>query len=100
MGVYVGRLFNCRPYRYISKGTGWKYSQACHLLADPDSLDDLHKMAYKIGLKRHWFQDHSTPHYDLVKSKRILAIKAGATEIDFKAEAAIIRAWRERRNAL
>lgn len=36
-------------------------------------------MAKRLGLKRVWFQSNSrTPHYDLVPSKRALAIKYGA----------------------
>ena len=53
----------------------------CHMFAD--TLDELHKIAKKIGLKRSWFQNKgSAPHYDVCKSKRILAVNAGAIEID------------------
>jgi hypothetical protein len=44
-----------------------------------DTLEELHEMADKIGLKRSWFQGKaSTPHYDLIESKRELALKNGA----------------------
>lgn len=52
---------------------------SCHMVSD--SLDELHKMADTIGLKRKWFQDKSIPHYDLSSSKRTLAIIHGAAEI-------------------
>ena len=73
--VYVDMLLNY----------GWKLGPSCHLLAD--SEDELHDFAAKIGMKRSWFQDgdtHTMPHYDLVASRRKLAVKNGAIEIDRK----------------
>lgn len=53
----------------------------CHMIAD--TLDELHAMADRLGLKREWFQDEASfPHYDIAKSKRSLAIAAGAIECD------------------
>lgn len=55
-----------------------------HLTADPDGdLDELHRIAAKIGLKRRWFQDKPWPmqHYDVVESLRAAAVTAGAVEI-------------------
>ena len=49
---------------------------SCHLTAD--TTEELHEMADKIGLKRSWFQDGRHPHYDLAKSRRTRAIRAGA----------------------
>ena len=51
----------------------------CHMTAD--SLEELHDMADKIGLKKEWFQNKSQPHYDIVPSKRFLAVDNGAIEI-------------------
>jgi hypothetical protein len=46
-----------------------------------DTLEELHEMALRIGMKKSWFQSaYSLPHYDLVTSKRKLAIIAGAVE--------------------
>jgi hypothetical protein len=53
----------------------------CHMMSDT-SIEELHKFAEKIGMKRDWFQDGSAPHYDLSKSKRVLAISKGAIEIE------------------
>lgn len=51
----------------------------CHMIAD--TLDELHAMADRIGIRRKWFQSQSsTPHYDICKAKRALAVKAGAVE--------------------
>jgi hypothetical protein len=57
----------------------------CHMFS-PD-LDALHAMADRIGVARRWFQDPRTmpkvswPHYDIAKSKRALAVAAGAVEV-------------------
>jgi hypothetical protein len=56
---------------------------SCHLTAD--TLDELHTMAAKIGMKRAWFQDHPVvPHYDLVASRRAAAVEAGAIEMPMR----------------
>jgi hypothetical protein len=49
----------------------------CHMMAD--SLEELHKFAKKVGLKRQYFQSSRFPHYDLCLSKRALALRLGAT---------------------
>jgi hypothetical protein len=65
----------------------------CHMIAD--TLDELHAMADRIGVARHWFQANaSTPHYDICKSKRALAVAAGAIEVDRDQLVAIIRSLR------
>lgn len=53
----------------------------CHMLAD--TPDELFSMADKIGVNRKWFQRKaSAPHFDIAKSKRGLAVVAGAVEVD------------------
>lgn len=64
----------------------------CHMLAD--SVEELHGMADRIGIKRQWFQNHGTPHYDICKAKRELALKSGAVEADRKQVVALIRKHR------
>ncbi len=46
-------------------------------------IEELHKMADRLGLKRIWFQpgDGTHPHYDLTSSKRALAIQFGAKPV-------------------
>lgn len=69
----------------------------CHMIAD--TLDELHLMAAKVGMRREWFQDiPNHPHYDLSKSKRALAISYGAVEIDGRELVAIIRKQRSIEN--
>lgn len=73
MAVYVDMLINY----------GWKLGPSCHMTADNDT--ELHAFALKIGLKKAWHQPnkHSAlSHYDLVQSKRKLAVAKGAIEID------------------
>lgn len=57
----------------------------CHMLAD--TAAELHAMADRIGIARHW---HQGDHYDICMEKRGLAIKAGAIEITMR-QAVIIR---------
>ncbi|MHB8409016.1 MAG: DUF4031 domain-containing protein [Acidiferrobacterales bacterium] len=67
----------------------------CHMLAD--SIDELHRMADRIGVDRRHFQSppkSSAPHYDICKSKRALALQHGAREIDRHALVALMRRWR------
>ena len=72
MAVYVDTLINY----------GWKLGPSCHLTADTEQ--ELHLFASKIGMKRSWFQNSKQdiiPHYDLVASRRILALRYGAIEL-------------------
>lgn len=55
----------------------------CHMIAD--TPNELHAMADRIGIERRWFQappKASFWHYDIAKSKRALAVAAGAIECD------------------
>ena len=77
MPVYVDELMEWGPT------PNWPFKYACHMVAD--TLEELHEMAAKIGLKRSWYQrspPHSTPHYDLTEAKRKQAIKAGAIPVE------------------
>lgn len=71
MAVYVGTM-------------EWPYRRMImfHLVAD--SVEELHEMVDKIGVNRKWFQNEKAdglPHYDICKSKKVLAIKHGAIEM-------------------
>ena len=52
----------------------------CHMIAD--DLDELHRMASAIGMRREWFQPLSFPHYDVSLTRRARALKLGAIEVD------------------
>jgi hypothetical protein len=73
MSVYVDPLLE-----YGGSCT-FRWPKSCHMYADTEK--ELHTMAKKIGLQREWFQDKETlKHYDLVASKRFLAVQNGAKE--------------------
>lgn len=67
----------------------------CHMMAD--TTEELLEMASKIGVQHKWIQDAGTPreHFDIAMSKRALALKAGAQEIDRNKLVEIIRAKRQ-----
>lgn len=68
----------------------------CHMIAD--TPDELHAMADRIGVARRWFQQPpkaSFWHYDIAKSKRVLAIAAGAIDCDRNTFVAHLRRIRE-----
>jgi hypothetical protein len=84
MSVYVDRARN-RFGRMVM----------CHMLAD--TLDELHAMADRIGLRREWFQSKaSTPHYDVSLEKRALAIRHGARDCSRAEIVEVIRRLRSR----
>ena len=67
----------------------------CHMIAD--TLDELHAMAERIGMRREWFQaapPASFPHYDVSQTKRALAVKHGAIEVDARELVAHMRRLR------
>lgn len=62
----------------------------CHMLADSD--DELHAMADRIGVSRSHHQYPplvSGSHYDICRTKRHLAVAAGAVEITRRQAAAM-----------
>lgn len=70
MAVYVDDME--APYRGMIM---------CHMSAD--STEELLAMADKIGVSRKWIQKAGTwqEHFDICKTKRALAVKAGALEV-------------------
>lgn len=91
MNVYVDPLMPCIPNAH------WRWRQSSHMFVDPETpLDVLHEFASSIGLKRAWFQHRrgGMPHYDLTPSRRSVAVRRGAIEVDRRMIAEAIRAWR------
>lgn len=63
----------------------WRGRFWCHLFTDIEDLEELHRFARRLGLKRHWFQEPpkaSWRHYDITREKRFQAVKLGAVECD------------------
>jgi acyl transferase domain-containing protein len=71
--------------------------QSCHLIAD--TPQELHEMAARLGMHRSWYQDRPTasfPHYDLVPSRRVHAVRLGAVEVTGRQLVERMRAIRAR----
>jgi hypothetical protein len=66
------------PGRYDRLPFGQRYW--CHMTSDT-SLDELHVFARGIGVTPGWFEDKSTPHYDLTEEQRRRAVQRGAVEV-------------------
>lgn len=70
----------------------WKLGRMkmCHMLAD--STEDLLAMADAIGVERVYIQHPGTTfeHFDICKSKRSLAVAAGAVEVSARHMALIL----------
>lgn len=78
MSVYIDELQKPLP-EMKSKGKKWNYPAFCHLTAD--TLEELHKFAFDLGLKKDWFQDApGNPHYKIVDNKRRVALGMGAIQ--------------------
>jgi len=66
------------------------YTDLVHLVCQ--DLDNLHKFAQRIGLKREWFQDHPKhPHYDLMGRMVNRAVKAGAIVVSSREIVTLLR---------
>lgn len=62
---------------------GLRYKRWSHMVSDVGP-DELHAFAAKLGLKREWSQERpkaSAHHYDIVPTKRALAVRLGAVEV-------------------
>lgn len=83
MSVYV----DCEKNQY-------RHMIMSHMVAD--TLDELHAMAQRLGLKRTWFQTsrNGMPHYDICQTKRAQAITFGAVEIDRRKMVELMRQHR------
>jgi hypothetical protein len=79
--VYVDEFRRWAPTKLRTFAAG-----SSHMTAD--TLDELHALAEKIGLRREWFQPHPlAPHYDLTERRRGAALLAGAVFVPAKEQA-------------
>lgn len=66
-----------------------------HLVCTPYSIENLHRMAVELGVKRCWFHARSAyPHYDLPKT-RIAEISAKCEILDAREILQIIKGTRK-----
>ena len=79
MTVYVDDM-----HRYSMGNYG--RMRMSHMIADTD--DEAHAMAARIGVARKWYQGD---HYDICRSMREKAVKAGAVEITIRQLGAMAR---------
>lgn len=80
MAVYVDSMFAAFGRMKMS-----------HMLAD--STPELLEMAHRIGVATRWLQHAGTTkeHFDVCKSRRALAVAAGAQEVTARELVEIIR---------
>jgi hypothetical protein len=84
MSVYVDAVTEYDPacIQPQARKHGQRWS---HMWCDEGDDEGLHRIAQSIGLKREWYQAHgSLWHYDCTPSKRALAIRAGAKEMNVR----------------
>jgi len=92
MAVYVDDFYTWEQSKY----RGMRMS---HMFADTPA--ELHGMARKLGLKREWFQDKSTPHYDVSITKRKKALELGAINLPIRSKTNRGKSrWREIRDRI
>jgi hypothetical protein len=76
LSVYVDSAF--------AVGDWGRWGGGGHLQAD--TLDELHELADRMGLRREWFQSKpgrpENDHYDLTRAGRELALEFGAVDED------------------
>lgn len=84
---------------YVDPLMGWggskqfRWTKSCHMYAD--DVEELHRFAAKVGLKRAWFQaDPRLPHYDLNKRRTLRALELGAVEVSMRDVAVHMKAIR------
>jgi len=85
------------PLRTVTPTPTWRWRQAAHLCAD--TLEELHAFAARIGLRREWFQEKSSPHYDLTAALYAFARRLGAVVLDRRTLVARLQANREAAHA-
>lgn len=51
-----------------------------HMAAD--TLEELHLMAERLGIRHHFQNKQGKPHYDICKQTKAIALELGAKEVD------------------
>jgi hypothetical protein len=87
--IYVDALFTqeSRDTRahFVGTRTGHRWCHCWSGTPGPAGIEELRRFGIRLGLKPSWFQQRSSlPHWDLVPSKRALALKLGARELSLR----------------
>ena len=61
-----------------------------HLICEPYSIENLHKMALELNINKCWFHNSNHPHYDIPKT-RIAEITAKCELVSSKGLLKIIK---------
>src|SRR5262250_958769 len=72
MAILIDSFYN------ETRGPVHYWRRRCGHLVSDTSLEELHRFAESLGLRREWFQEKSIPHYDLTGEVYDLALKRGA----------------------
>lgn len=94
MAVYVDNALIAWKPPFNRYDRTWRMS---HMFAD--TVEELHAFAQMLGLRREWFQcppKATWEHYDVTKTVREKAIKAGAVQIQYRELPAKLRAMGRR----
>lgn len=87
--IHVDDLFEADPARNAGRNplamqaARWGQSW-CHCWHSKHNVEELCKFAERLGLKRRYLQQGHFPHFDLIPSKRRLAIRLGAVPIKLR----------------
>jgi hypothetical protein len=88
--IHVDATFEAAPLQHAAsnplarQASRWGRSW-CHCWDSDHNVENLCAFAAQLGLKRAYFQNRpGFPHFDLIPSKRTLALKLGAVPISLR----------------
>lgn len=89
--IYVDALKPCVT------SARWRHAYSCHMFCLPGDEDQLHRLAFEIGLRREWYQERpgQMPHYDLSPGARVRAREHGAQEASREQTVEAMQTWRD-----
>ena len=86
--ILVDEIFTADPMVHsgrnpLARQAARHGKQWCHMWSDTHNMEELVAVGKSIGLRAEWLQRHpGFPHFDLIPSKRALAIKKGAKTVN------------------
>lgn len=84
--IVVDPLFDTTPFTNARTPRCFRNTRSCHMmttLSGEEGRGELIAFAGRLGLRADWIQYPGTPrqHFDLVASKRVIAVRNGAVEV-------------------